>query len=322
MAADDNRKQKPLWLAIEEHLLELAPQDLAGENREAAVQQTARKLDEAGYNVSRHGGHLLDLRWAMDDMRKLGRPLLEDFNVVVDALTLETAADAYQAADRIIGDVGATWPKLKLSECRPVVIGVVEKKRLDLLVTKAGKLPDDQGIELLIKEKVAPQVITSRLNISDEKLKEVNTAMEKRRAERARVEGLIQAVEGKSDEEKVLHLFDNNVSEQLILEMAGVAPSAIEAANKAREAELKEKQRLEEEAAAKRKAEAEGPPLEAIPPEQMLEHIEAIREIMEFSDKENEIRSMCEQSAIPKSLVDIAVSEPARLDELEKEAGG
>jgi hypothetical protein len=54
----------------------------------------------------------------------------------------------------------------------------------------------------------------------------------------------------------------------------------------------------------------------------MLEHIEAVREIMEFSDKENEIRTMCEQSGIPKSLVDVAVSDPGKLDDLEKEAGG
>jgi hypothetical protein len=88
------------------------------------------------------------------------------------------------------------------------------------------------------------------------------------------------------------------------------------------EAELKEKQRLEEEAAARRKEEAAGPPLEEIPPDEMLKYIEAIREIMEFSDKEKEIRAMCEQSSIPKCLVDIAVSEHDRLDELEKEAGG
>ncbi|UCF55935.1 MAG: hypothetical protein JSW15_07405, partial [Deltaproteobacteria bacterium] len=62
--------------------------------------------------------------------------------------------------------------------------------------------------------------------------------------------------------------------------------------------------------------------LEEIPPDQMLEHIEAIREILEFSDKEKEIRVMCEQSAIPTCLVDIAVSEPEKLDELEKEAEG
>ena len=57
-------------------------------------------------------------------------------------------------------------------------------------------------------------------------------------------------------------------------------------------------------------------------PEDMLAHIESIREIMEFSDQEKEIRTMCEQSSIPKALVDIAVSEPAKLDELEKKAGG
>ena len=54
----------------------------------------------------------------------------------------------------------------------------------------------------------------------------------------------------------------------------------------------------------------------------MLDHIEAIREIMEFSDQEKEIRVMCEQSAIPKALVEIAVSEPEKLDELEKQAEG
>ena len=105
-------------------------------------------------------------------------------------------------------------------------------------------------------------------------------------------------------------------------EMAKIDPDAINRVKQAMEAELKEKQRLEEEAAARRKEEAAGPPLEEIPPDEMLEHIEAIREIMEFSDKEKEIRVMCEQSSIPKCLVDIAVSEPERLDELEKKAEG
>jgi len=104
--------------------------------------------------------------------------------------------------------------------------------------------------------------------------------------------------------------------------MAKVDQDAIDGAKQAMEAELKEKQRMEEEAAARKKEEAAGPSLEAIPPDEMLEHIESIREIMEFSDQEKEIRVMCEQSAIPKSLVDIAVSEPDRLDELEKEAEG
>jgi hypothetical protein len=37
---------------------------------------------------------------------------------------------------------------------------------------------------------------------------------------------------------------------------------------------------------------------------------------------EKEIRVMCEQSSIPKALVDIAVSDPDKLDELEKAAEG
>jgi hypothetical protein len=104
--------------------------------------------------------------------------------------------------------------------------------------------------------------------------------------------------------------------------MAQVDQGAIDGVKQAMEAELKEKQRLAEEEAARKKEEAAGPPLEEIPPDQMLEYIEGIREILEFSDVEKDIRVMCEQSAIPKALVDIAVSEPEKLDELEKEAEG
>ncbi|MFP4453578.1 MAG: hypothetical protein ACOC03_03420 [Desulfosalsimonas sp.] len=104
--------------------------------------------------------------------------------------------------------------------------------------------------------------------------------------------------------------------------MAGVDQGVLDAAKKAMEKELKEKQRLAEEEAARKKAEAEGPALEDISPGDLLDYIESIREIMEFSDQEKEIRVMCEQSAIPKALVDIAVSEPDKLDELEKKAEG
>jgi hypothetical protein len=36
----------------------------------------------------------------------------------------------------------------------------------------------------------------------------------------------------------------------------------------------------------------------------------------------SDIRGMCEQGAIPKALVDIAIAEPAKLDELERQAEG
>jgi hypothetical protein len=227
---------------------------------------------------------------------------MKDFNTAIAALTLEDVADPYSVTTKLIHDIGKTWPKLKSSE------------------------RSDEGIRLLIEEQVAPEVITNALDITGEKLEQVNTEMEKERAEGARVVTLLEAVEGKSNEEKVKHLFSNNVSEKLIIEMAKVDQGVIDSAKQAMEAELKEKQRLEEEAAAqkaaRKKEAAAGPPLEEIPPDEMLEHIEAIREIMEFSDQEKEIRVMCEQSSIPKSLVDIAVSEPDRLDELEKEAEG
>jgi hypothetical protein len=322
MATEEAVKKKPLWLLIEEELLALDPQTLSGEGVEATVHRLAGNLDGKGYNVSKHGGHLLQLRQAMGDMRKVGNPLLEDLNAALGVLTLDEVMDAYGAADKLIGNVGGTWPKLKRSECRPVVIEQVAQRKLDLLVEKARKLPGDEGIELLINEKVAPEVITARMEITEEKLKEVNVAMEKRRAERERVLGLLEKVKDKSDEDKVRFLIENNVAEPLILELAGVGQGAIDGAKKAMEEELKEKQRLAEEEAARKKKEAEGPSLEDMSPDEMLAHIESIREIMEFSDVEKEIRTMCEQSAIPKALVDIAVSDPAKLDELEKQAGG
>jgi len=322
MTTSDETKKKPLWLSIEENILELDSQNLSGENLEASIQRIAGNLDNEGYNVSRHGGNMLQLRWAMNETRKVGRPLMKDFNAAITALKLEDVADPYLAADKLILDIGKTWPKLKESERRREVIGIVEKTKLDLLVAKANGMPDDEGIRLLIAEQLAPEVITNALGITGEKLKQVDAEMKKERAERARVATLLEAVKGKSNQEKVRHLFENNVSEALIVEMAEVDQSAIDSVKQAMEAELKEKQRLEEEAAARKKAEAAGPALDDIPPDQMLEHIEAIREIMEFSDVEKEIRTMCEQSSIPKALVDIAVSEPDKLDELEKQAQG
>ncbi len=326
MTTNDATEKKPLWLLIEKNILELDSQDLSEENFEASIQRIAGELDNAGYNVSRHGGNIRQLRYAMDDARKVGRPLMEDFNTAIAALTLEDVADPYSAVNKLLDDLGKTWPELKRAERRPDVIQIVEKTQLDLLITKAKGMPDDEGIRFLIEEKLAPEVITNALDITGEKLKQVNTEMEKERAESKRIAKLLEAVEGKSNEEKVKHLLTNNVSEKSIIEMAKVDQDAINDVKQAMEAELKEKQRLEEEAAAeaaaRKKEEASGPKLEEIPPDEMLEYIESIREIMEFSDQEKEIRVMCDQSSIPKSLVDIAVSDPDRLDELEKEAEG
>ena len=322
MTTSDATEKKPLWLSIEENILALDSQSLSGGSLEASIQQVAGELDNAGYNVSNHGGNLLQLRWALNDASKAGRPLLKDFNSAIEALTLEDVDDPYGATDKLIQNIGKAWPKLKNSERRADVIKIVEQTKLDLLIAKAKAMSGDEGIRMLIDEDVDSEVITSALDISAEKLEEVNKQMEAERAERERVATLLEAVEGKSDEEKVKHLFENNVSEELMIEMAQVDQAAIDDAKKAMEEELKEKERLAAEAAAKKAAEAAGPALDDIPADEMLDHIEAIREIMEFSDQEKEIRVMCEQSSIPKALVDIAVSEPDKLDELEKQAEG
>jgi|GEM_PF-216129 hypothetical protein len=333
MTTSDATEKRPLWLLIEENFLELASQDLSEENREGTIQRIAGELDNMGYNVSLHGGNMLQLRQAIDERCKVGRPFMKDFNDAIAALTLEDVADPIMATAKLVRDLGEAWPKLRGSERKADVLRVVEKTKLDLLITKAKGLPGDEGIRSLIEEEVASEVITKALGITGEKLGQVNTEVEKERAERARVETLLEAVEGKSNEEKVKHLFASNVSDELIIEMADVDQGTVDEVKQAMEPELKEKRRAEEEAAtrkkeaeeeaaARKKEEAAGPPLGKIPPDQMLEHIEAIREILEFTDKEKEIRIMCEQSAIPTSLVDIAVSEPEKLDELEKEAEG
>ena len=322
MTESDKPKEKPLWLVIEENFLELDLQELSGENREAAIQRIAGELDNAGYNVSHHGGNLLQLRWAMDDMQKVGRPLLKDLNDAIAALSLKKLADHYAVTTKLINDLAENWHQLKKSERRPDVIQMVEKAKLDLLIKKAKGLPDDEGIRLLIGKKVDDEVITNALGITEEKLGEVHAQIKKEKAERTRVATMLEKVEGKSDEEKVKHLIENNVSENLILEMAKVDQGVIDGVKQTMEAALKEQQKLAKKAAAKKKEEAAGPSLENIPPDKMLEYIESIREIMEFSEEEKDIRVMCDQSAIPKSLVDIAVSEPDKLDELEKKAEG
>ncbi len=322
MTTSDTSQKKPLWLSIEENILGLDSQDISAAKLEASIQRVAGELDGAGYNVSNHGGNLLQLRWALNDASKAGKPMMKDINAVIGTFKLEDIADPYAATDKLINDIAKTWPKIKKSERRADVIRMVEQTRLDLLIAKAKDLPGDEGIRLLIEEKVTADVITGRLEITAEKLDQVKAQIKAELAERDRVTKLLGAVEGKSDEEKVKHLLENDVPEELIIEIAQIDQGTIDGAKKAMEEELKEKKRLAEEEAARKAAEAAGPALDDIPPEELLDHIEAIREIMEFSDQEKEIRVMCEQSAIPKALVDIAVSEPDKLDELEKQAGG
>jgi hypothetical protein len=312
----------PLWFLIEEKIQDLGSQDLSGGNLENAVQGVAKDLDGTGYNVTLHAGNMLRLRRAMAARAEAGHPLMNDFSSAIEALTLDDVEDTLAATAKVVSNVGEAWPDFKLSERKPDIHRIVERAKLDLLVAKAKGLDGEQGIRLLIAESIAPAVIIERLEISDDDFAKVNAAVEAERAERDRVRGLIKEVKDKTDEEKVKHLINKDVTDELIVEIGGFDAGTVDAARKAMEEELKEKKRLAEEEAARKKAEAEGPPIEEIPDDQLLEYIESVREILEFSDQEGEIRTMCEQSSIPKALVDIAVADPDKLDELESKAGG
>jgi hypothetical protein len=312
----------PLWLLMEDKIQGLGASDLTENGKEAAIQKVAQSLDSDGYNVSRHAANMLELRAAIDARIEVGRSFTDDFNAAMGALTLEDVADTRRAAVGLVEQLGDSWPIFKDVSRRADIMQILETTKLDLQVAKAKELGGAAGIRYMIEQAVAGGTILEALGVSESELADVNAAIEAEKAEAARVEQLLEAVADQSAENKAKHLIENDVEEALILELAGIEQSVIDAANHAMAAEIEEKKRLAEEEAARKQAEAEGPSLDAIPDDEMLDFIESIREILEFSDAEDEIRVMCDQSSIPKALVDIAVSNPDKLDELEANAEG
>jgi hypothetical protein len=306
--------QRPLWLRIEDKILEYTEQDFSEAQQESLIQQIAAELELKG------GGQWMHLRKAVTERLETGSILMKQFNESLSALTLEDVMDTYHAMMTLTFKLGETWPRLKESQYRPDVQAVIEELKLDLQIAKSKELGGQKGVRFMIEQAVDKDVILKSLEISEDEYEEVNAVIEAEQAEIARVRELIDGMDDKPPEEQVKKLLNSDVSEDMILKVGSYDHAVLDGVKKDIEAELEEKRRKEEEEAARRKAEAEGPALEEIPADEMLEHIEAIREILEFSDKEKEIRVMCEQSSIPKALVDIAVSEPDKLDELEKQA--
>ena len=313
---------KPLWLAMEGMIRDLTDQDLNEGSKESTVQRLAAGLDEAYFDVSGHAGNMLELRAALDERIAAGRPLLTDFNDAVAALGLDDVADSYVAAAKLVLKVGEAFPLLRGLERRKDVENIMAQTRLDLLIAKARVLGGEQGVRYLITAEVEVDLVLTSLEITRETYDEVDAKMAAERAERKRVIRLLEDAADKDETGRVKHLITNDVAEELILELAGVEQGVIDGAKLAMTEELAEKKRLAEEEAARKQAEAEGPSLDSIPDDEMLEYIEGIREIMEFSEDPNEIRTMCEQSDMPKALIDVAVTEPDKLDELESKAGG
>jgi hypothetical protein len=313
---------KPLWLSIESKIAELSSSEFEGAAKEGAIQKIAGALDTEGFNVARHAGNMLMLRRAVDARAEIGRPMMNDFTAATEALTLESVASPVQATVALVRNIGEEWPAFAAVERRSDILAIVENIRLDLLVDKAKETGGDQGIRYLIDNQVAEDTIIDRLAIDEAKLESVKEAIAAELAEIERVKGLLAEVEGQDEVARAKHLITKDVAEASILEIAAIGQDVIDQAKKAMEEEIKEKERLAAEAEAAKKAAAEGPKLEDIPADEMLEHIEAIREIMEFSDDPGEITAMCEQSNLPKALVEIAIESPDKLDELEAAAEG
>jgi len=312
----------PLWLSIETKIAELGSSDFGGNAKEATVHKIADTLDSHGYNVSRHAANMLMLRQAVDVREQIGRPLMNDFNAASEALTLDDVVNPIQATIAFAHRVGEDFPAFLDLDRRGDLRTIIDGIRLDLLVAKAKEEAGALGIRYLIENDVAESTIISRMEIDEAKLEAVKEAIAAELAEIERVNGLLKDVEGQDDIARAKHLITKDVVEASIINIAGIGQDIIDQANKAMEEEIKEKERLAAEAEAAKKAAAEGPKLEDIPADEMLEHIEAIREIMEFSDDPDEIRTMCEQSSLPKDLVEVAITDTAKLDALEAAAEG
>ncbi len=322
MPENRNEGKEPLWMLIETQIQKHSDDDFTEANSLAASRKIAEELDKTGYNVSKHGGNWMQLTAAVKARNQVGRPFMQDFNQAVSALGLDDMKDTYTTAMKIIADLGRDWPSFLASEHRADVDEIVGNKKIELMIARAKELSGEPGVRYLISESFEPQAIMEALGISEEEYKSVKSKADAELAEKARVQGLFAAVEDASEEDKIKHLLNKNAADELITEIGGIEQSAIDAVKKTMEEELAEKKRKEEELAAKKATEAAGPALEDIDSDEMLEYIEGIREVQEFSDVEKDIRTMCEQSSIPKALVDIAISDPDKFDELEKKAGG
>ena len=320
MGMTTDTESRPLWYQIEEQIGALKDSDLTESAKEKTVHKVAATLDEGDLNVSNTGRRLLSLRWALDARIKTGHPLIDDLNDALSKFALDDLEDVKRATYGVVNQLGEAWPNLKQSDRVADIHTMIDAIKLDLTIQKAKDLGEDAGIRYLREQNLPTATILERLETSQEKLNEVDAAIAAERAEITRVEHLLANVANKAELDQIKHLISNEVSDDFIVRIAKVTEKAIGDARKAMEEEIKEKARLAAEEAARKQAEADGPPLESISSDDMLGFIEEIRDILEFSDAEKEIRVMCGQSDIPKCLIDIAVSEPDRLDELEEQA--
>ena len=112
MTTSNDTAKDPLWLAMERKILEYAAQDSSGSNLESVLQTIAIDLDQSGYNVSLHGGNMLQLRWAIEEKNRNGKPLLQDLNRAIKNLTFEDVENTKKAVSNVINAVGSKLSNL------------------------------------------------------------------------------------------------------------------------------------------------------------------------------------------------------------------
>lgn len=322
MAENRRNNKEPLWILIEKEIAKESDEKFSEQTILDTIQNIAAELDGTGYNVTKSGGNWLRLKEAVKARTQAGRPFMQDLDKAISVLTLDDLSDTESVAMKIVSDLGKDWPGILISENIPDFEKMVADKKTDLMIAKAKDLSGEEGIRYLIAESFEKESIVEIMGISEDEFDGVKAKVDAEIAEKKRVEELCKKVADSADDDKIKYLIDNDASDEMIIEVGGFSRSAIDGVKKAMEKELEEKRKREEELAAKKAAEAAGPSLDQIDPDQMLEYIEGIREILEFSDQEKDIRIMCEQSSIPKALVDIAINEPEKLDELEAQAEG
>jgi len=221
MTTSNETAKEPLWLAMERKILEHASLDSSGSNLESVLQTIASELDQSGYNVSLHGGNFLQLRWALEEKNRNGHALLEDLTGVIDKLTFEDVENTRKATANIIHALEDSWPRLKDFERKPDVLEMVEQKRVGFIIQKAKELSESEGIRHLIAAEMMPDTIIESLGITRERYEKEIGAIQAENAEKTRVQSLLEAVAGKPDEERIKHLLNKDVSDALILELAG-----------------------------------------------------------------------------------------------------
>jgi len=210
--------QKPLWLLIETEIQNYKDGDFSDANSLETSKKIAATLDETGYNVSKSAGNWLQLQTAVEARNSVGKPFIKDFDQAIAALALDDIKDTYFTAMGIINNLGKDWPSFLTSHNRPDVEEIVRNKRIELVTAKAKELGGEEGIRFLIAESFEAQKIVEIMGVPEEEYKTVQAKVDAELAEIERVKNLLAAQEEASDDEKINHLLNENVADELILE--------------------------------------------------------------------------------------------------------